>query len=143
MAGCGSENNGEKKYRVTVIKQPAGAEIQARGILYDARLEAVLREGNLQQFRDFIGGSGHALPEEMMTDTLRLEAVMHRLILNRPELSEQHPASKEWLDNYTALGSEITSLNEASRIAQEKVHRLKQDEKPGRRVIYLKTFNAG
>ncbi|NWJ48154.1 MAG: hypothetical protein HXX08_20045 [Chloroflexi bacterium] len=147
MASCGKPADGEKKFRITVVKQPAGAEVQARGILYDAQLEHTLRQGDLLQFTDFLTQSGHALPSEMMNDPLRLEAVMYQLILSRPELSDKHEASRIWLDGHTALGSGNPSLNEASRAAEEKLRQIEQaqneaPQKPGKRVIYLRTLGA-
>lgn len=126
MASCGKPADSEKKLRITVVKQLAGAEVQARGILYDTQLEHILRKGVVTSFRDFLGQSGHGLPSEMMDDPLRLEMVMHQLILNRPELSDKHVASRLWLDGNTALGSGNPSLNEASRTAEEKLQEMGQ-----------------
>jgi hypothetical protein len=149
-SNCNTNKDPDKKFRITVVKQPAGAEVQARGLIYDSQLGEILKTGDVHRFRNFLSQTGHALPDDMMLDLLRVETVMHQLILNRPDLSEFHANSKDWLDNHTVLGSSGVSLREASEQAEAEMRLREQaqlatkteDSKSKKRVIYLRTFNA-
>ncbi|MBI3978735.1 MAG: hypothetical protein HY331_11180 [Chloroflexi bacterium] len=64
---------------------------------YMRRLADALRHRDVAVFRRFLAESGRAWPLDLMTDEDRLRAVMHRMILTHPDLTELHAESERWL----------------------------------------------
>ncbi len=137
---------GEKKYLVTPVIPKSEGEISA-GTGYVADLKEILRKRDVFGFRNFLQKTQRALPDEMLADIIKLETMMHQLIVSMPDLSEWHVESRAWLNSNTLL-IDGQSLMEAARISPEErweeFEANQRDEtKPARRTIFLRTPRTG
>src|SRR5437763_8954281 len=64
---------------------------------YNAELQRVLRNGDLNAFHALLTRTGRTLPTDMMLDRFKLETMMRQLILAMPELADIHEAARAWM----------------------------------------------
>jgi hypothetical protein len=144
MSSCNPKGkDDEKRYRITPVKAKPSAEKMAQGLLYDMELKDILRKGDVFSFRNFLDRHKRPLPDEMMLDTIKMETVMHQIILTIPELEDLHEKSKKWLDDHTVLKTRGLTLLQASRMSpSEKKEQIEaetaQAEVESRRSINLR-----
>jgi hypothetical protein len=124
MASCNSRGgDNDKRYRITPIKANPAAEKIAQGLMYDMELKDILRKGDVFGFRNFLARHQRPLPDEMMLDTIKMETIMHQLILTIPDLVDLHDNSKQWLNDNTVLKTRGLTLLQASRLSPEEKQR--------------------
>ncbi|MEI6046515.1 MAG: hypothetical protein WCS37_19360 [Chloroflexota bacterium] len=104
-----SAGRGEKRFRATVISPNDKEQLFDVGESYIAALQEVLRSRDVLRFRNFLSSGQQTLPDEMLADTLKLETMLHQIILSLPELSDLHVESQKWLDENSLLGGSILS----------------------------------
>ena len=70
---------------------------------YAQRLGDVLRQSDPGRLRDFLLEQASRFGDERQVEDVRikspaeLETLMHRMIVARPDLSDLHPTSRQWL----------------------------------------------
>jgi hypothetical protein len=114
----GAGDKGQKKILVTPVKPGNKARFAEQEANYNHDLQEILQSLDVERFGQFLQTQQRALPEEMLSDSTRLETMMHQLILSMPELATMHGASREWLDGNTVLRS-VRSLLEAAQVSPE------------------------
>jgi hypothetical protein len=112
-AGNGShqpKGTGEKQFRATPVSPKNKEQLSATGENYNAALKEVLRSRDVFRFRNFLSSDKRALPDEMLADILKLETMLHLLILSLTDLSDLHAESQKWLDENTVLRYHLNNL---------------------------------
>jgi hypothetical protein len=141
--GKGKGDKGEKKYLATPILPKNREQIEAAGADYNSQLKEVLRQGDVEQFRAFLQKDKRALPEEMLADKLKLETMMHQLIVSMPDLADLHSTSRDWLDSNTITLDGRTLLQAAGISPEQKLEEYRasrpeaSDEKKKRQIVFL------
>ncbi len=118
------------RYRAHVIKPQHQAQLDERGSKFEAELRKILRVGDVFRFRNFLSKDGRSLPTDMMLDTLKMETLMHQLIMTLPDLADIHPRSQAWLDDNTHLKPRGLTLLQVSSLTPVQKKRLVTTENP-------------
>jgi hypothetical protein len=105
------------KYRALVVTPQNKTELGEQGAKFDLELKEILRKGDVFRFRNFLSKSGRSLPSEMMLDTVKMETMLHQLILTMPDLADIHQRSQDWLDGNTMVKTKGLTLLQASSLS--------------------------
>ena len=104
------------KYRALVVTPQNKTVLGEQGAKFDTELKEILRKGDVFRFRNFLSKSGRSLPSEMMLDTVKMETMLHQLILTMPDLADIHQRSQDWLDGNTMVKTKGLTLLQASSL---------------------------